>query len=479
MQKIMPDGTLAFDSPIVFHEEGFAITWAEILASENDSFFFRYAKDSGPFWAVTRHLLVQKYDTDLEPIWDEPTIITNQGGISSWTQNFPTASDGNGGFVICWYEDRDMDNMSNVYVQHVLADGTVGFAANGIQPTSNFSTQHFNPSITYDQDDNNIWLVWMETNSSQGSRGVRVQKIDSNGNRVFGLDGFAAVPISNDSVMPFSASFQNGEFVAAYTYDIDGNMFNCNIEAFKLDNNGDFVWEDSFTLVKSTASGASHMVSTSLQSNQLVFAWEDSRNSSTNIYLQNINFDGSLGVADPITGIEGFVTLNDERGNVAEVLIQIGEYQVYPNADGYYYLELEAGTYNISASLEDYQTTNIEEFEVIEGEIAQLDIVLEPIVSVSENVLIAITQLGNYPNPFNPNTVISFSIAEDGETNLSIYNSKGQFIRALKNEYLPKGSYQIDWNGLDNIGRQCSSGVYLIKLTNNNKALTHKMLMLK
>jgi len=116
---------------------------------------------------------------------------------------------------------------------------------------------------------------------------------------------------------------------------------------------------------------------------------------------------------------------------------------------------------------------------VIEGEIAQLDIVLEPIVSVSENVLIAITQLGNYPNPFNPNTVISFSIAEDGETNLSIYNSKGQFIRALKNEYLPKGSYQIDWNGLDNIGRQCSSGVYLIKLTNNNKALTHKMLMLK
>ncbi|HPY96414.1 MAG TPA: carboxypeptidase regulatory-like domain-containing protein [Candidatus Cloacimonadota bacterium] len=478
MQKVMANGTLAFTSPMVFHEDGVAISWAEILPRENDSFIFRYAKDSGPFWAVTRHLMAQKYDSNLQPVWAQPTVITDQGGISSWTQHFPTAPDGEGGFVICWHEDRDMNNMSNVYVQHVMADGSVGFAANGIQPTGNFSTQHFYPTIAYDQNGGETWLSWMETNEAQGNRGIRVQRIDSNGNSLFGLDGYAIVQMGNNAVLPFSASFQNNEYIAAFTSDINGDMYNSQIIAYKLDNAGDFVWESNFVPVKTVSSSVVHIAGSALQSDQLVFAWEDNR-SGTNIYLQNLNFDGTLGIAEHITAIEGTVTLNFGNADISNVLLQIGEYNLSPNEQGYYYLELPAGTYSITASLPGYYDTFIENVVIVEGEITQQDIELEVIVATDTEMPSLQTKINNYPNPFNPNTTISFNIAEDSNVRLDIYNAKGQLIKNIKDEFMRKGAYNVQWNGIGEDGKPSPSGIYLVRLLSKNKALSHKMLMLK
>ncbi len=91
------------------------------------------------------------------------------------------------------------------------------------------------------------------------------------------------------------------------------------------------------------------------------------------------------------------------------------------------------------------------------------------------------TQLiSNYPNPFNPNTEIKFSIAEYGSVNLEIYNAKGQKVRTILNSQLfDKGIYSTKWDGNDDAGNPCPSSVYFYKLTSSGKSSLRKMLMIK
>jgi hypothetical protein len=87
---------------------------------------------------------------------------------------------------------------------------------------------------------------------------------------------------------------------------------------------------------------------------------------------------------------------------------------------------------------------------------------------------------GNYPNPFNPETKILFSIPEDSKVNLTIYNIKGQKVKTLVNDQLEKGFHEIIWNSKNNNGKSVASGVYFYKFDVNSKTKgVKKMLLLK
>ncbi len=86
---------------------------------------------------------------------------------------------------------------------------------------------------------------------------------------------------------------------------------------------------------------------------------------------------------------------------------------------------------------------------------------------------------GNFPNPFNPETRIEFSLAKDEVVNLSIYNIKGQKIKTFKERYFSKGDNSVIWNGTDGDSNPCSSGVYFFKLDTGKEVQTQKMLLLK
>jgi hypothetical protein len=85
----------------------------------------------------------------------------------------------------------------------------------------------------------------------------------------------------------------------------------------------------------------------------------------------------------------------------------------------------------------------------------------------------------NYPNPFNPTTTISFELAESGNTNLKIYNTKGQLVRQLLNSEMSAGTHHLVWDGRDSSGRPVSSGLYLYRLNSKNYSKTRKMMLMK
>jgi len=83
------------------------------------------------------------------------------------------------------------------------------------------------------------------------------------------------------------------------------------------------------------------------------------------------------------------------------------------------------------------------------------------------------------PNPFNPETSVGFSLAEAGNVELSVYNIRGQRVRTLVNEPLEPGAHQVTWNGRDDAGRACATGVYFCRLRAGGASTVKKALLLK
>jgi len=88
----------------------------------------------------------------------------------------------------------------------------------------------------------------------------------------------------------------------------------------------------------------------------------------------------------------------------------------------------------------------------------------------------------NYPNPFNPVTLLAFSLAEPGRVTLQIYDLRGRLVRTILNERLEAGSYDgtYRWDGLDAAGHAVPSGAYFCRLaTEAGPVLTRKLTLLR
>jgi len=97
-----------------------------------------------------------------------------------------------------------------------------------------------------------------------------------------------------------------------------------------------------------------------------------------------------------------------------------------------------------------------------------------------ELLLMHTSLIGNFPNPFNSGTIISFSLNQKIEnTILEIYNIKGQKVTTLINEKLSAGYHEIHWNGKDNEGNPVSSGIYFYKMKTGKYSKIRKMLLLR
>jgi len=70
----------------------------------------------------------------------------------------------------------------------------------------------------------------------------------------------------------------------------------------------------------------------------------------------------------------------------------------------------------------------------------------------------------NYPNPFNSNTMIRFSLPADGDIDLSVYDLAGQKVATLVAGHRERGTYRVNWDGTDERGRELASGMYVCRL---------------
>jgi Concanavalin A-like lectin/glucanases superfamily/Secretion system C-terminal sorting domain len=166
---------------------------------------------------------------------------------------------------------------------------------------------------------------------------------------------------------------------------------------------------------------------------------------------------------------------------VENATITLDTCQVTTDIQGNFLIDIFPGTYQLTCEHEDYLLfTYPEDVNVISNETIDIAIELIPITGNDEGALTLVTKLkGNYPNPFNPSTIIEYSIDEPANVIIRIYNIKGQMVKTLVNAVRNADKHSEVWNGQDNNNNVVPSGIYFYKLETKRYSCIKKMILMK
>lgn len=84
-----------------------------------------------------------------------------------------------------------------------------------------------------------------------------------------------------------------------------------------------------------------------------------------------------------------------------------------------------------------------------------------------------------YPNPFNPETSVKFTISDYSQVRTEVFDITGKSVKVLTDDYYHPGTYTLRWQGKDENNLSVASGTYFIKLSSGGRHLIKKALLLK
>ena len=185
------------------------------------------------------------------------------------------------------------------------------------------------------------------------------------------------------------------------------------------------------------------------------------------------------------TGTFSGSVINDQGDPLPGVVIEyfppLGANQIISDLSGEFSLEMKTVRYDIEVKYNEvtYINTTIR----VAPDSNTVRTFVLPITHSSPSLaILSNTKLSNYPNPFNPSTIISFDLTAEHAENaeLIIYNSKGQKVKKFEIINLKSGINEMVWNGKDERNIPVASGVYYARLKGDGIVLKEcKMLLLK
>ncbi len=312
MQKITPSGTLSWGSAGITYQSGTQnYTGARVLGVENGNYLMAFYKETGSFPSLTRHIYVQKFDGAGNTVWANDVLASNSNGINAFN-NFYIASDNANGIVISWMDDRDSDMNIDAAVQRVLSDGTINWPANGVEVNTTSSTSNQNVMILGVDNADNVLVTWSKKNSNQSQTAIAGQKISPSGTRLWTDAGIEFIPMAANIDGSYGGVVFGGtNGIIVYEENVGGTS--SYVKAFGFDGAGAFIWSPTITTMSSRSTSKVHLVVSQLSSNQIVAVWEEA---STDIYMQNIYTDGSIG--DPPISTDATLSDLTVNGNTVE-----------------------------------------------------------------------------------------------------------------------------------------------------------------
>ncbi|MDD2227864.1 MAG: choice-of-anchor J domain-containing protein [Candidatus Cloacimonetes bacterium] len=165
---------------------------------------------------------------------------------------------------------------------------------------------------------------------------------------------------------------------------------------------------------------------------------------------------------------------------LAGATVSAGGNATITNSSGLYSLNVPVGVYSVTCSATGYLDNTANDINVIANQNFTLNFSMVSTANEDEILPVTATALnGNYPNPFNPETSISYAIKDAGNVSLEIYNLKGQRVRSLVRSMQATGNYRIVFDGKDDHGQPLSSGVYLYRLNTGTYTSTRKMMLME
>lgn len=241
LQRIDSEGVKLWGSEgIVFTDPVEDFNTPLPIHTTNDEAIVLYYRQTGPFFSPIRTLWAQRFDVDGNEVWDNPTQLCGETFISGFV--FPQAiSDGNGGLVTSWQDDRDENQLGNVAVQHLLEDGSLQFPVDGIELTNPGTMGHYSPQTAGMDDEGNIAVYWRTTSSSQGQSGLKAQRVSPDGSLQWGNSGIEILPIGSHVQLVSDAELHGDSSWVCYAINPGGDQSLNEIYLHGLDAEGEII----------------------------------------------------------------------------------------------------------------------------------------------------------------------------------------------------------------------------------------------
>ena len=93
--------------------------------------------------------------------------------------------------------------------------------------------------------------------------------------------------------------------------------------------------------------------------------------------------------------------------------------------------------------------------------------------------IVPVQQLAAWPNPFNPDVTVSYSLAQPGQVSVQVYDIRGRLVNTLYSGAQEAGEHTLQWNGQSSTGTAVGSGVYLLRVNTPQGTRSQKMTLLK
>lgn len=473
LQKLSPSGSKLWGLyGTSISNPGFDLTWPQLLESNDGNLLVKYYSDSGPTWAPTRHLKVMKLGSNGIPVWN--IVISNAGGISAWNQIIGFESDGAGGAVLTWHDDRNSDNINEIYFSHVSAGGELTTAPGGVLITGASGNQQFYPKLAVDTATSQAYIFYKITDPDQNNSGLAAQLMSFDGARNWGDNGIILESLSSFVVNPEYAVKTTTGATCIYQYGVNPSSdVNMHVRARCLNSTGSSVWASDYVNVANTNSPKMHFDCDYEPMGWIVVLWEDG-SSAYDVYGMRLNDDGRLGLYyPPVQNLTAEI--------VSSTSVRLS--WELPPADGFSVLEvLRNGVH--AATLESTATEYLLE-NLLAGThtfvvrafypdnyLADSDPVTITIVSTADEYIPApAEQLLLCPNPFRISLGVRWYTEKSSSASLRIYNLKGQLVENRTLMSSSPGWNETVWNSAG-----YTPGIYLLRLDTGTQTLNRKIL---
>ncbi len=305
------------------------------------------------------------------------------------------------------------------------------------------------------------------TLTSIGSGDIFVAKLDSNGNWLWAKQAGGAIEDDGNGIAVddngnsyvtgcfYSDSITFGTITLTNNNNGDSDIF-----VAKLDSNGNWFWakqaggmsNDNGESIAIDANGNSYVTGSFVDS--ATFGTSTLTSSGyEDIFIAKLTSNGNWLWIKQAGG-----TYNDKGHSIAV------------DANGNCYV---TGCFYSSATFGATTLTGSGDFDIFVAKLGEGNSISLPDI-ISFNGIRSI-----YPNPFNPLTTINYEISKPADVKIEVYNNRGQLVRSFAFGYKKQGSYKLTWEGEDNNGCLCSSGIYYIRMQAGKENYIKKAVLLK
>ena len=308
LQRISQNGELLWNKTEArIYESSASNEYPYLVNSENNNVIVVFYRGPSIF---NKALKARKLNINGTAVWaNDVTVYNGNFGYTPTWVVVRTIPDQMGGAFVGWFDDRYNTWVESTYVAHIKADGTHGFSPGSAGLKVGHSPlRSFYPEMYYVHSEDFLYVTWRETNDTQSWQQLVAQKIKvSSGELMWGNDGKIISPYTyNHSLAFYTIQSGGGGDVAVFftsnTYH-PVHLYGWDINNVTLLNNhGEYVWDEEIIQFSIPVGFKGRLISTPpLFNNYWLTAWNDERKidgdpgGSKKIYMQRINFDGTLG----------------------------------------------------------------------------------------------------------------------------------------------------------------------------------------